>query len=118
MNTKIYLLTDGPPDGRYISATFSTREAAQAALPLAGDEGAVEEYAVDAPLPTGPAGLSLWNVQEWRNYSAVRLNAFLGAEDIGCVLRDGDSHYVTLWASSKEHALAMGKELIEEAKGV
>lgn len=116
MAKKIYLLTDGPEDERYISGTYSSRASAEAASRFLGDEGRIEEFEIDAPLPEGPAGASLWCVSEDNEYMVFRTNAFHFDETLEQVEFNDDEGVVYVWASDAALALAKGGALIEQAR--
>jgi hypothetical protein len=116
MPSKIYLLLDGPPDDRKVFAAFSTREAAEAALILADEDGEVQEHVVDGPPIEAPSEHSLWLVYWYNTYFVLRVNAFWGVEDVGeVVYEEGDEYRVRVWARDKAHALELGVALIEQA---
>ena len=111
----IYIISEGTPPNREVYAAFSTREAAEAAMYLTSTSCEVVEYPVDAPLPTGPEGHSLWAIERMQeNYEVIRLNAYLyEKERTNLVQRYGNSCNVILWARDEEHAVASAKELFE-----
>lgn len=113
----IYVICEGEPPNREIHAAFSTRKAAQAALYLTSRSCRVEEYPVDAPLPTGPKGHSLWTVERMRgSYGAYRANAYRYTKtekNIVERLAGYDSCNVLLWARNEQHALKLAKELFD-----
>lgn len=118
MANKVYLLWYGEPMDRQVGGVFSTREAAEAALRFGDAYGEVEEREVDAPLPQGPAGRSLWYVSHEMpldEYIVFREAAFEEHELDKVTQRNGD-HSVTLWAQDEEDALRLGKELFGRFK--
>lgn len=85
-----------------------------------GDEySAVEEREVDAPMPQGPPGRSLWYVEHGialDEYISYREPAF-EQHDPDKVTLDGRSNYcVTLWALDEEDALRQAKERFSRFK--
>lgn len=111
----IYVISEGTPPSREIHAAFSTREAAEAARYLTGMSCKVEEFPVDAPLPTGPEGHSLWAIERMRgNYEVIRMTAFAFKDyEMNLVRPIEDTCDVILWARDEKHALALAKELFE-----
>lgn len=115
MATKVYILTDGLRDDRSIRAVFSTREAAEAALPLGDEAAAVEEYLLDAPLPERPPGHTLWHISAYKVLQVYRASAF-ERDDIGLVMFDGEGYMVDLWARDAEEARRSGTAMIDQFK--
>ncbi|MBK7554766.1 MAG: hypothetical protein IPO17_14650 [Flavobacteriales bacterium] len=116
MAGKVYILTGGLQDDRRILALFSTREAAEAGLRFGDEDTEVEEFTVDLPLPSAPAGHSLWTVQEYRDYITFRVAYFHRDDAIDQVRFDGDTYTVDVWALNEEHALQLGTQRIERFK--
>jgi hypothetical protein len=110
MAAKAYILTTGAPDERRVIAVFSTREGAEAALRFGDDDTAVEEFALDAPLPSAPEDCSLWHVMDDDPSSAFQLVAFGTDEPVGEVTIQAGSHVVCVWAKDEDHALLLGFE--------
>lgn len=120
MSNKVYLLICGTPNEPRVRGVFSTRQAAEAALRFGDDASTVEEFEVDAPLPVGPEGHSLWHVQwekRFADLSAFRVEAF-ETEPIGEVEFDGNFYVVTVWAVDEEQALEIGGALISQFKAL
>ena len=117
MGTKVYILITGPRDDRRTSAVFTSREKAEAALRF-GDKGSeVEEFELDAPLPSAPAGHSLWHVQEYFGHRAMRMDAFGWEDPIGQVVCEDGCCEVNVWARDEDHALHAGQELFGQFTG-
>jgi len=115
MANKVYILTGGMPDERYVSVAFSTREAAQAALRYGDTNTAVQEVVLDPVLPAGPPGHSVWYVYEHGVLGACRTDLHV-VEAIGKVTSAGADITVDVWARNKRQALKVGGELIERFK--
>lgn len=81
----------------------------------ADEYATIEEFTVDAALPDGRAGHSLWCVSEYRGFSVLRLSAFRYPlqEDVEL---DDEEYSVEVWARDEAEALSLGVERIERFK--
>jgi len=115
MKHKVYIIVDGPEDHRSVCAAFSSRQAAEEALCYADERAEIIALEVDAALPNGPDGHSMWTISGYKGYSAMRMNAirFPPEEDVRV---DEGEYQVDVWARNKKQALQLGKERIERFK--
>jgi len=116
MATKVYLFMYGYDDDRKIGGVFSTRAAAEAALRFGDEYSDVIELEVDAPLPTGPPGKSLW--QRYYSitnpeYTGHRLPIYEPYDAVDVVTFDGRQYAVTVWALDEADALQQSIDKIE-----
>jgi|GEM_PF-4712091 len=115
MANKVFLLVNGTMDAREVIAAFSTRAAADAALPFGGSWSEIEEVELDPSMPAGPDGHTLWYVmREINEEPQAGLLAYCDVTDLDQVKLDGDTLVVELWAADEEHALKLGVERIEQ----
>lgn len=98
-------------------AAFSTRAAADAALPFGGWMSRIEEVDLDPQMPAGPDGHFLWYVLwEENEKPGASLRAYCDASELDQVMFEGGVFVVDLWATDEEHALELGVERIEQFK--
>ena len=117
MANKVFLLVNGTMDAREVIAAFSTRAAADAALPFGGSWSEIKEVELDPPMPAGPDGHTLWYVmREINEEPQADLLAYCDVSALDQVQFYGNEHSVELWAKDEQHALKLGVERIEQFK--
>lgn len=117
MGSKVYLVYIGPPDDRVVRGVYSTRERAEAAVRLGGEETMLEEHQLDAPLPEAPPGHTYWAVSVYQGSAQVLPANGLLADDVDEVDDYGGEQVVHLWAPDEAHALKEGLEKIRKVRG-